>query len=326
MSLEVVKSGIADTFQDAGRYGYQHLGVNPNGAMDLVAMKVANALVGNDLNETVLELYFPASTFTFKKSTLIALSGADFTAELNGKQIPINKAIVVPAGSELRFTKIRNGVFCYLAVSGGFEVTPWMNSCSTNAKAKAGGWKGRSLKKGDEVGLRKDFRSVNEVKILPWRANTSDFYLDSDGIRVTHGNEFDWLDEKSKVKFEKESFSITSLRDRMGYRLKGEPLKQIISTELISTAVTFGTVQLLPDGQLIILMADHQTTGGYPRIAQIISADRSRLVQHKVDSQLYFKLISVEDAEDLLLAQHKVIKQIQVTCSARLSEFLTSVS
>jgi antagonist of KipI len=145
MSLEVIKSGIADTFQDAGRYGYQHSGVNPNGTMDLVAMKVANALVGNDLNEAVLELYFPASTFVFKKSTLIALSGADFTAELNGKPIPINQSLIIPAGSELRFKKIGKGVFCYMAVWGGFEVTSWMGSCSTNAKANAGGWKGRSL-------------------------------------------------------------------------------------------------------------------------------------------------------------------------------------
>lgn len=324
MSFEVIKSGIADTFQDAGRYGYQHLGINPNGAMDLIAMKVANALVGNDLSETVLELCFPASVLLFKKPALIAFSGADFTAELNGKQIPINQAVLVSEGSELRFTKVAGGVFCCLAIQGGFKITSWMGSCSTNSKAKAGGWKGRSLQKGDEIGFRKTFSNSGEIKVLPWRANVPDFYTDSGVIRVTQGNEFYWLDEKSKKKFREESFSLTNVRDRMGYRLNGEALKQSNNTELISTAVTFGTVQLLPDGQLIILMADHQTTGGYPRIGQVIGVDRSLLVQRKVESKIYFCLVSIQEAENLLLTQSKIIKQIQVTCTVRLQEFLRS--
>src|SRR5688572_19363163 len=151
MSMEVIKAGIADTFQDAGRYGRQHLGINPNGAMDLVAMNVTNALVGNELNEAVLELCFPPSVLHFKKPALIALSGANFNAELNGQPVPINQSIAVPASSELKFTRVEKGVFCYLAIHGGFLLSPWLDSISTNMKAQVGGWKGRSLQKGDAI-------------------------------------------------------------------------------------------------------------------------------------------------------------------------------
>jgi antagonist of KipI len=321
MSIEVIKPGIADTFQDTGRYGHQHLGINPNGVMDLNAMKVANALVGNEMNEAVLELCFPASVLIFKKATLISLSGANFNAVINGKPVPINQSISVAAGSELKFTKNENGVFCYLAIHGGFSLMPWLKSCSTNVKAQVGGWKGRTLQKGDEIEFKKQISQVSETRIFPWRANVFDFYSDSDNIQFLHGNEFDWLDEPSKAKLMEGAFVITPLFDRMGYRLKGESLTRR-NEELISTAATFGTVQLLPDGQLIILMADHQTTGGYPRVAQIIGADRSKLVQNKVGEKINFHQVSLQEAEVLLVSQHKILRQIQVTCASRLWEFL----
>ena len=149
------------------------------------------------------------------------------------------------------------------------------------------------------------------------------FYSDSKNFQFLRGNEFDWLDEQSKEKLMEGSFVMSAIRDRMGYRLNGEKLGRG-NTELISTAATFGTVQLLPDGQLIILMADHQTTGGYPRVAQIIAADRSRLVQCQVGDQISFQEISLQEAEDVILAQQKILKQIQVTCTVRLKDFFIS--
>jgi antagonist of KipI len=323
MSMEVIKAGIADTFQDGGRYGHQHLGINPNGAMDLIAMHVANALAGNEMNEAVLELCFPASVLLFRKPALMALSGANFNAALNGKPVPLNQSISVPAGSELKFTRIEKGVFGYLAIHGGFGLVSWLNSVSTNAKAHMGGWKGRSLQKGDEIPLRKEISLSDEVKIFPWRANVVDFYSDSKSFQFLRGNEFDWLDEQSKKKLAEDSFVMTAVRDRMGYRLKGEALTRR-NAELISTAATFGTIQLLPDGQLIILMADHQTTGGYPRIAQVIAADRSRLVQRNVGEVIQFQQISLGEAEDLMVVQRKTLKQIQVTCAGRLKDFFNA--
>ena len=322
MSVEVIKAGIADSFQDGGRYGYQHVGINPTGAMDLVAMKVANALVGNELNETVLELCFPASTLLFRKSAWIAFSGADFSAELNGQPVPINQSVWLKEGSELKFTKIVSGVFCYLAIRGGFELSPWLESNSTNTKANAGGLHGRSLQKGDVIDFRKPVDNPIVTKVFPWRANVYDFYSEPEIIRIIRGNEFEWLDDKSREKFSEGSFAVTSLRDRMGYRLKGEALTRINNTELISTVATFGTVQLLPDGQLIVLMADHQTTGGYPRMANVVAADRSKLAQRKVGAEIYFREVSLEEAEELQISQQKILKQIQVTCTVRLKEFI----
>src|SRR5688572_5032191 len=320
MSMEVIKAGIVDTFQDTGRYSHQHLGINPGGAMDLVAMHVANALVRNELNEAVLELCFPASVILFKKPALIAISGADFYAELNGNPVPVNQTITVSAGTELKFTKVRKGVFCYLAIQGGFRLLSWLNSNSTNQKAQAGGWNGRSLQKGDVIEFKSDLSMIHETKILPWRANVFDFYNDAENIQILRGHEFDWLHPSSQEKLMEEFFTMTPLRDRMGYRLKGEVLSKQHG-ELISTSATFGSVQLLPDGQLIILMADHQTTGGYPRVAQVIAADRSNLVQTNVGERVSFREISLQEAEDLLLLQRKVLKQIQVTCKVHLKDF-----
>lgn len=324
MSMEIIKAGIADSFQDAGRYGHQHLGINPNGAMDLIAMNVANALVGNEMNQAVLELCFPASVLLFKKPALIALSGANFNAELNGKAIPINQSVAVPTGSELKFTRIEKGVFCYLAIHGGFVLSSWLDSNSTNMKAQVGGWKGRSLQKGDAIEFKKSISTISEMKIFPWRVNVFGFYSDVKKIQFLRGNEFDWLDDQSKEKLMNEPFKMSSLRDRMGYRLRGNNLNRK-NEELISTAATFGTIQILPDGQLIILMADHQTTGGYPRVAQVISADRSKLVQTGVGDEIFFREISLQDAEELVLVQRKILKQIQVTCNVSLKDFFNSL-
>jgi antagonist of KipI len=321
MSIEVIKAGIADSVQDGGRLGHQHLGINPNGAMDLAAMQVANALVGNDLHEAVVELCFPSSTFAFRKPALIALSGANFNAEINGVRVPINQVIAVPANSELKFQKTEQGVFAYLAVRGGFELACWMGSFSTNTKAQAGGWKGRSLQKGDLL-ICNESLEVPALKIFPWRANVYDFYSEPEAIQILKGNEFAWLDEKSQEKIFESEFSVTALRDRMGYRLQGESLSRSQQQELVSTMATFGTVQLLPDGQLIVLMADHQTTGGYPRVAQVTAAARSKLVQSNVRAGIRFREVTLQDAEDLMVNHQKILKQIQVTCAVRLKEVM----
>jgi antagonist of KipI len=322
--MEVIKAGIADTFQDIGRYGHQHLGINPSGAMDLVAMHVANALAGNELYEAVLELCFPASVLHFKRPALIALSGANFNAELNGNPVPVNQSITVSAGTELKFTKVAKGVFCYLAVHGGFGLSSWLNSDSTNQKAHAGGWNGRSLQKGDVIQFKNEASTIDETKIFPWRANVFDFYKGAENIRCLRGAEFDWLLSPSQEKLMKEFFTMAPLRDRMGDRLKGEALSKQHG-ELISTAATFGTVQLLPDGQLIILMADHQTTGGYPRVAQVIAADLPKLSQINVSERVSFQEVSLQEAEDLLLLQRKMLKQIQVTCTVHLKDFFNTI-
>src|SRR6266487_2320422 len=149
MSVLVIKQGLLDTMQDAGRYGYQHLGINPCGAMDIVAATIANMLAGNNKDEAVIELHYPASSFLFEDDCMIALSGADFQATINNELIPVSTSVMVSNGSVLEFTQYRRRTRCYLAVHGGWDIDHWLNSYSTNIKAIGGGYYGRALKKND---------------------------------------------------------------------------------------------------------------------------------------------------------------------------------
>src|SRR5262245_9946876 len=184
MSLKILKSGVFDSIQDLGRNGYQHLGINPGGAMDRVAARVANFLAGNDGNEAAIEMYFPASSILFEEDALIALAGADFTPTLNDQEIPLNASVLVKKSSVLQFPEYGSGARVYLAARGGFEIQKWLNSYSTNLKAKAGGFNGRSLLKNDELHFRKkrNYSSLlreKDLLIFPWRADTTSFYAPS---------------------------------------------------------------------------------------------------------------------------------------------------
>lgn len=324
MSLEVIKAGMMDTLQDEGRFGYQHMGINPTGAMDLSAMRIANTIIGNDEGEAVLELTFPTSQFVFKSSAVIALTGADFNATLNKKPLKLNAAIFVPAGSELKFGKVTQGIFCYLAVRGGFQTSPWLGSNSTGLKVKAGGFR-RVLKKGDVLDFKASFTAKNDVKISRWSVDVSDFYPKNGKIRSVRGNELGWITAASQKELVKEFFTVSTNSDRMGYSLKGPEFKIKSKQQLISTVATWGTVQLLPDGSLIVLMADHQTTGGYPRIAHVISADRSVLAQSKPGKEFKFEFVDLLQAEDLLLHQRKTLNQIRLSCALRIREFVNEL-
>jgi antagonist of KipI len=322
MSLKIVKTGVADSIQDAGRFGYQHLGINPGGVMDQVAMQIANALVGNILTEAVIEFYFPASTIIFGASTIIGLSGADFSASINGATVATNRAIQVKQGDELKFKKNSSGSFAYLAVQGGFDIPDWLGGKSTNIKVKAGGWQGRYLKKNDEIFFKSKHGKEGETKVFSWRVNVSYFYRNENSIRLMKGVEWEWLNKKSKEELAKKKFTISNKSDRMGYRLDGPVLERTNTSELVSIAVTFGTIQLLPDGQLIILMADHQTTGGYPRVGQVIAADLPTLAQIKHGDDIFFGMCTLEEAEEALREQHMLLQQIKSACSLKLKEFL----
>ncbi len=330
MSLKIIKAGIQDTIQDMGRYGQQHLGINPTGAMDTYAMQVANILAANKMDEAIIELHFPASVFMFTQPALIALGGADFTASINGEPVPVLHAIIVGKNDVLQFHKPINGSRAYLAVNGGFVLHKWMNSYSTHLKAKAGGFNGRTFQKDDELLFRRLFSSSNKQNdfiVLPWQVDTKCLpdklagNNDQKEIFVLQGNEWERLTAESKENFLMTSFVITNQSDRMGYRLNNIPLPVMSNEEIISSAVSFGTVQLLPDGKLIILMADHQTTGGYPRIAHVISAHHSKLAQMKAGDKIYFKLTDQQTAEELFIKQQQHLLQLQNACTFRLEEY-----
>lgn len=316
MSLEVIRAGVQDTIQDTGRAGFQHLGINPGGAVDQFSLSIANALAGNDLGEAAIELCFPASQFRFNKPARVALAGADFGATIDGHPMPIHHSILVPTGSVITFTKPKHGSYCYLAVQGGFEVPKWLGSASTNLKAKAGGL-GRALKKGDEFNFRND-RNDSPLKVSNWSVPVAP---ERSLIRCIRGPEWDWLTDQSKIDFEQQAFGIASEKDRMGYQLKGEKLERKDSREMLSSAVAFGTIQLLPNGQLICLMADHQTTGGYPRVAQVASVDLPEFAQKKSTCRVTFQFITVAEAESLFYKQRQLLRQTQLSCHFLLREF-----
>lgn len=299
MSLLIKKAGILTTIQDLGRDGFRRFGINQNGAMDRSAVRLINALFGNEENTAVLEMHFPAAEILFEESTIFALGGADFSAALNDRPIENWRPFFAPQDSILRFHHKSAGNRAYLTVKEGFRLEKWLGSASTNLKAGAGGFAGRKLHNGDRLTFNSEF-PVSEI-VSNFRISNSliPFYSKFPTVRVIAGAEFERLTDKSRDQFFQLNFQITQNSDRMGYRLKGEQLFLRTNIEMVSSAVNFGTIQLLPDGQLIVLMADHQTTGGYPRLANVITADLPLLAQLSTNDKVAFHLVSIEEAEDL---------------------------
>lgn len=325
MSLRISKAGILDSIQDMGRFGYQHLGINLTGAMDKYAAAIANIIVGNKMHEAVIEMHFPAPAILFEEPAMIALSGADFSATINGKPIPIDHPVIVNANTQLQFQSLRTRNRCYLAIRGGMKISKWLNSYSTNLKAEAGGFYGRKLLKDDVIELNDEsgfeLEEKDDFKILKWQANEN-FGIQQEEIMIIPGGEWDWLDKNSQQKLLKNPFFISPNSDRMGYRLASEPLHTITKTELVSSAVGFGTIQLLPGGQLIVLMADHQTTGGYPRLGNVVSVHLPLLAQMKAGDMLRFKITDQQTAEDLILKQQQHLIQLEIACKLRLEKYI----
>jgi antagonist of KipI len=326
MSLKILKPGILDTIQDEGRYGYQHLGINPGGAMDLLAMHTANLLIGNKMNEPVLELFFPAPDILFEQNALITITGGNFSPMINGDGIKTGRPVMVKKNTVIQFPQKKKGQCCYLAVHGGFKLTPWQNSCSTNLKAAAGGLEGRKLQRGDCIEFNKNFcherlKDADIIK-LHWRAAPITDQSGDEEIFVLPGNEWGYLNEQSKNIFYNNNFQVALSSDRMGYRLSGNKLVSENNIELVSAAVNSGTIQLLPNGELIVLMADSQTTGGYPRIAHVISAHLPKLSQKQPGEKIKFTIVDQAIAEDLLLKQKLHLQQLKNACNFRLQDIL----
>ena len=329
MSLSVIKPGLLDTMQDIGRNGFAKWGINPGGAMDVYAAKVANMLVGNCTNEAVLEIHFPGPQLLFEQNALIAITGADFSCTLNDELLKSWQPVVVRKNTVLHFPKHQKGARCYIAVHGGFCLKKWLNSYSTNLKAAVGGWFGRQLKKGDELSFKENtiyfaglLNEENNKKQFPWHADTKKVYQHLNEIFFIPGNEWNELTDSSQNIFLQNNFTIHPSSDRMGYQLSGEPIAMKNNFELISTGVSFGTVQLLPNGQMILLMADHQTTGGYPRIGHVISAHLPKLAQLRQSDCIYFKPTDIQTAEKLLFEQQRELQILQRSCTDHLNAFV----
>lgn len=315
MSIKILKPGVLNTLQDLGRIGFRALGVGTNGAMDSFAASVSNYLVGNDDSSAVLEINYPAPEILFNKDALISLAGADFSASVDDLTMPLWSPFFIKKDSVLKFKKHVSGTKVYLAVVGGWQAESWLGSCSTNLPVQAGGYLGRALQKADEILFLNT--TMPAGKKPTW--NISQFELEKvyqpvHTIRCLQSVEWDMMDAASKNNFTRQQFIISNQSDRMGYRLTGEKLNLEESVELISSPVDGGTIQLLPDGNLIVLMADHQTTGGYPRIGSVIKADLPKFSQLVSGQEIRFSVVDMQVAEDELISMHDLLKEIRYGC------------
>jgi antagonist of KipI len=310
MSLTIRKAGMLTTVQDLGRYGSRSLGVNPGGVMDRASTRALNAVLGNHDSAALLEMHFPAPEIEFEIRTFFAVGGAEFGAELDANPVRNYTALTAEEGSVLKFAHRSSGQRAYLAVRGGLRVPAWLGSSSTNLAAAIGGHAGRRLSAGDRL----DCIESAGLAMFSIGESMQPRCGPAQTIRIVAASEFELMTAISERSFTHEEFKLTNDCNRMGYRLEGEPLHLLHAYELISAGVTFGTIQLLPDGQLIVLMADHQTSGGYPRIGNVVSTDLAILAQCGPGDSIRFEMVSVEEAETLAMNFEKELNYLRVGC------------
>lgn len=298
MSVVVEKGGLLTTVQDMGRTGYQQFGISVCGVMDPRAAALANALVGNPDGEAVLECTFLGPTLRFTCDNCIAITGGDLGAVLDSTPVPTYRAIAVRAGQTLQFTTPRTGFRAYLAFAGGLEIVPIMGSRSTDLKMKLGGYQGRRLERGDILNFRcpqATLSNLTERYIAPEFIPRKEYRL-----RVVLGPQDDAFTQAGLDTFLRESYTVTPQSDRMGSRLDGPAIEHRQTADIISDGISFGAIQVPPSGKPIIMLCDRQTTGGYTKIAIVISADFRLLAQTKPGDRLLFEAVSIQEAQQAL--------------------------
>ena len=314
MSITILSPGLLTTVQDFGRIGYQQFGVPVSGVVDPRAMSIANILVDNPEDEAVLECTMLGPQIRFNAPNAIAITGGDLGPTIDNQPIPNYAAIRVEAGQVLRFAGLRSGCRAYIAFAGGLDIAPVMGSRSTYMKAKIGGVEGRKLQKDDVIKFRKpnpDLRGLNIRHISPEFVPRLEYKL-----RVVLGPQDDMFTEHGIETFLSESYLVTPEFDRMGCRLDGEIIEHKgESGDIISDGIAFGAIQVPTAGKPIIMLSDRQTTGGYTKIANVISADFRILAQLKAGDRVRFAQVSVAAAQDALLTQRAALKTLRTAVS-----------
>lgn len=297
MSFKVIKPGLFTTIQDKGRYSYQRFGMSVAGAMDFFSLRVANLLVENDPFEAALETTFLGPTLEFKEHDVIAITGGDMSPKINNRQIPMWMSVYVKPGDILSFSGVKSGLRSYIAFSRKLDVPLIMGSRSTFTRGKIGGFQGRKLAENDTIGYRdkellKSTGSYVKKEYIP-------LYEKEVEIRVILGPQDDYFMDESLETFFKSTYTITNEADRMGYRLDGEKIIHKKGADIISDGIVFGSIQVPGHGMPIIMMADRATTGGYTKIATVITPDLSKLAQMGPGSKIYFREVSLAQASTI---------------------------
>jgi len=300
-SLHVVKPGLLTTVQDLGRYGHQASGVPVAGPMDTFSHRVANQLVGNDIHAATLDVTLIGPELIADAATTMAIAGAQFEVTCDDRPVAIGSSFAVATGQRVKFGRIVQGARAYLAVAGGVQTPPVLGSRATHLVSHMGGLSGRALVAGDRVPI------VDDAAPRPQRKSAG-LVLPSKGralLRVIPGPQADWFDADAVKTMDGVSFRISPQSNRMGYRLQGPPLIRLHDRELISEPLGIGAIQVPSAGEPILLMADRQTAGGYPKIGYVITADLPLAGQLAPGDFIEFNLCTQQEAVAALIARER---------------------
>lgn len=307
-TLTVLSPGLLTTVQDLGREGNGPIGVSASGAADALSLRIGNKLVGNPERAAALEMTLLGGTFQFSQDATIALVGSDFGSMLDDRAVPLYATVSVQAGQTIRFGPTKSGARAYLCIRGGISVPELLGSRSTHLLSGMGGFEGRALRKGDALPL-------GDVANLPspqsfderWHA----LLAPRKTIRVTPGPQWDNFSEAVRKNFLEQTYVVTEEANRMGIRLKGSQFELASTGEMITEGVSLGAIQVTPSGQPIILFVEQQTTGGYPKIANVIAADLSSVGQLRPRDEIRFELVTMEAARELYREQEQLLASLK---------------
>jgi antagonist of KipI len=300
-ALHILKPGLLTTVQDLGRYGHQAFGVPVAGPMDTFSHRVANQLVGNNPDAATLEVTLIGPEIVAEAATTAAIAGAQFEVSCDDRPVQTGSSFTVTRGQRIKFGRIIQGARAYLAVAGGIQTKPVLGSRSTHLVSHMGGFHGRPLMAGDRVPI------IDEPHPRPLRKSAG-LVLPSKGralLRVMAGPQADWFEADALKTMDGVSFRISPQSNRMGYRLQGPPLVRLHDRELISEPVGIGAIQVPSAGEPILLMADRQTAGGYPKIGYVISADLPLAGQLAPGDFIEFNLCTQQEAVAALIARER---------------------
>ena len=325
MAVEIIKPGILSTLQGKSRTGFRAIAVGSGGAMDEFAWQAGNSLAGNDGSLISIEYFHPGPVLRFTAPALFSVTGPGCQGILNGTIIPGWHPVMADTGDSLELPPSKTGRCGYLNIHGGFHAEEFLGSGSTCLSVGAGGFQGRKLVAGDMLETRSLPLLREHASVLGWSVPDRDLmmvYGQEKHISCLPAPETPLLGEQTRQDLSLRSFQITPASNRMGYRLQGMAIKPETTMELVSSPVDRGIIQLLPDGQLIVLMADHQTTGGYPRIACVAQADLPRLVQAVSGQQLFFSWGTPETAARLRDERSRRLAAIRSACLLNIKRYL----
>ena len=306
--ITVLKKGMLTTVQDIGRIGFQRYGMPSSGAMDEFSLRLANILVGNDQDEATLEFTMMGPTLRFEEEVFFAVTGGDFDLRLNDGTVPMYTAVFAAKGDILSIGVAKKGIRGYIAFAGGFDLPLVMGSRSTSTKAKIGGIDGRAVADGDVLSLRNSCNSLPnfEKRVAP--AALCSAFPETLTVHFTFGPQDDLFSKAGISAFQSGVYHLSQQSDRMGFRMEGPAVEKAEGSDgnIISDGICFGAIQVT-NGQPIVMMADRQTTGGYPKIGCVIRADLPALAQRRPGDAVRFKNISAAGAQQQYIRKLKAL-------------------